>query len=126
MYEARILCSFRLLADLLGLLLQLLNLLLGVLAGLGTIRLDLYSALAKALTILFSRCPEGGIATYSALAVTGKLLLPVLLAVLLLVELLLLLLLDLFGTVLGVCSSCQLNSFPQCGIGTRSTRCRWC
>ncbi|KAH8629527.1 hypothetical protein IG631_16784 [Alternaria alternata] len=42
--------------------------------------------------------------TYSALAVTGKLLLPSTLALLLLVQLLLLLLLNLLGTVLRICS----------------------
>ena len=97
-------CVFRLLADLLGLLLELLDLLLGVLASLGTIRLDLYPPLANALKVLSFRLLEWEYPTYSALAVTGKLLLPVLLAVLLLVELLLLLLLDLLGTVLRVCS----------------------
>ena len=53
---------------------------------------------------MFFHLPRAGLFTYSTLAVTGKLLLPVLLAVLLLVELLLLLLLDLLGAVLRVCS----------------------
>lgn len=53
-------CVFRLLADLLGLLLELLDLLLGVLASLGTIRLDLYSLLANALITVFFHLPEGG------------------------------------------------------------------
>lgn len=64
--------------DLLGFLLELLDLLLGVLACLGPIRLD------------------------GALTITSKLLLPACLALLLLAQLLLLLLLDLFGAVFGV------------------------
>lgn len=48
----------RLLADLLGLLLELLDLLLGVLASLGTIRLDLYSLLANALITMLFHLPE--------------------------------------------------------------------
>lgn len=94
----------RLLADLLRLLLQLLDLLLGVLAGLGTIRLDLSFALASALTIQSCHGFRAEYSTYSALAVTGKLLLPGTLALLLLVQLLLLLLLNLLGTVLRICS----------------------
>ena len=115
----------RLLADLLRLLLQLLDLLLGVLAGLGTIRLDLSFALASALTIQSCHGFRAEYSTYSALAVTGKLLLPVLLAVFLLVELLLLLLLDLLGAVLGVCALCQLNSFSQHSIGSHSGLLCW-
>ena len=94
----------RLLADLLRLLLQLFDLLLGVLAGLGTIRLDLSFALASALTIQWCHGFRAEYSTYSALAVTGKLLLPGTLALLLLVQLLLLLLLNLLGTVLRICS----------------------
>jgi hypothetical protein len=94
----------RLLADLLRLFLQLLDLLLGVLAGLGTIRLDLSFALASALTIQWCHGFRAEYSTYSALAVTGKLLLPSTLALLLLVQLLLLLLLNLLGTVLRICS----------------------
>lgn len=94
----------RLLADLLRLLLQLFDLLLGVLAGLGTIRLDLSFALASALTIQWCDGFRAEYSTYSALAVTGKLLLPGTLALLLLVQLLLLLLLNLLGTVLRICS----------------------
>jgi hypothetical protein len=49
-------------------------------------------------TVITGRNP-----TYSALAITGKLLLPVSLVLLLLLQLFLLLLLDLLSTVLGVC-----------------------
>ena len=94
----------RLLADLLRLLLQLFDLLLGVLAGLGTIRLDLSFALAIALTIQLCDGFRAEYSTYSALAVTSKLLLPSTLALLLLVQLLLLLLLNLLSTVLRICS----------------------
>jgi hypothetical protein len=118
-------CAICLLADLLCLLLQLLDLLLGVLASLGTLRLDLYSPLAIAFRTQFYHHAGAGYPTYNALAVTSKLLLPVVLALFLLAQMLLLLLLDLLGTVLVVCLLVSAPILTQYTGSTRSALWYW-
>jgi hypothetical protein len=104
-------------SNLLGLLLQLLDLVLGALAALVSVRLDLFNALATVpshtqQTANLSRRIRVG-ETYSALAVRRELLLPVALSFLLLLQLLVLLLLDLVCAAFAVCyASAMLSLYP--------------
>jgi hypothetical protein len=100
-------------SNLLGLLLQFLDLVLGALAALVSVRLNLFNALATipSHTYHSSYIREECVwVTYSALAVRRELLLPVALSLLLLLQLLVLLLLDFVGAAFAVCYASAMLS----------------